>query len=145
MVRIDEPGPKIDEIDIATFETRRGIQLPDAYRQFLIRHNGGIPSPDIVDIPNDPKGPTDVQVFFGISTDIESSDLSWNFELVKSRYLGVRLLPIACDSGGNLFCLHLSEAQEFIVVYLDINAPPGSIYKVASGFDEFLGKFRNWE
>lgn len=100
MIEIDEQGRQIGEADIISFENTLGMRLPNDYRQFLLLNNGGIPSPDVVDVTGAPGSPTDVQVFFGIGTDVESSDLLWNLKLIKDRFPDRSILPIACDSRG---------------------------------------------
>src|SRR5437899_12283709 len=35
-------GPTISEGDIARFEDRLGYQLPEDYREFLLKYNGGL-------------------------------------------------------------------------------------------------------
>ena len=145
MIEINEPGPKISEADIALLEDESRARLPDTYRQFLLLNNGGIPSPDIVDVTDAPGSPTDVQVFFGIGRHIESSDLFWNLRLIEERYPDRHILPIACDSMGNLFCLRTSNSGWFNVAYCDLSDPAGTLYEVAENFDAFLNKIRPWE
>ena len=45
-------------------------------------------------------------------------------------------LPIACDSGGNRFCL----AEGGRVVYIDLDSPEPGKYLVGESFDAFLQK-----
>jgi hypothetical protein len=146
MVEISEQGSQsISAAEIAALEGKLGAKLSDSYRRFLMLNNGGRPSPDIIDIEGVPGSPTDVQIFFGIGRNIESSDLSWNLDLIAERYPGHHLLPIACDSGGNLFCLEVSQGIASEVMYCDLNDSCGAFYKVALHFDEFLNKIRAWE
>ena len=140
MIEINEQGQPISEVDIALLEDEFGTRLPDAYRRFLLLNNGGTPSPDVVDVAAISGSPTDVQVFFGIGRHIESSDLFWNLRLIEDRYPGRHILPIACDSGGNLFCLGTSKN----VVYCDMSDSAGTLYEVAPNFDAFLNKIRPW-
>jgi hypothetical protein len=37
-------GPEVSEADLAAFEATLGYPLPDDYRDFLLRYNGGRPS-----------------------------------------------------------------------------------------------------
>jgi hypothetical protein len=60
-----------------------------------------------------------IQEFFGIGLDIASSDLDWHMHEVPGL-LPDRLLPIACDSGGNLFCLSCSGQDAGHVIYVDL-------------------------
>jgi SMI1-KNR4 cell-wall len=104
VLNVENSGPSITEHDLARLEGSLGRQLSAPYRRFLLGHNGGAPDPVCVDVPG--FGETDVQVFFGIGRSIETSRIEWNIDALKERLEGV-LVPIACDSGGNLFCLSL--------------------------------------
>ncbi|MEX8505370.1 SMI1/KNR4 family protein [Leptothrix ochracea] len=142
---IENAGPNIGASDIAPIEAELGVVLPDSYRQFLINSNGGAPTPDTIDVPGALGSPTDVQVFFGIGRSVESSDLGWNLALVRERCPSLQALPIACDSGGNLFCLKFERDAAAKVVYCDLDDPDCSTYEVAASFDEFVGKIRAFE
>lgn len=145
MVDLDNQGKKLMEQDVVMLEGQLPSGLPDAYRQFLLDHNGGTPQPDCVDVPG--FGETDVQVFYGIDRDVETSSLRWNLDTLKER-LDRSLVPIACDSGGNVFCLSLRPDDKGAVIYCDLDsvfgdygkAPP--LYPVAADFDEFLNRLR---
>lgn len=43
---ITRAGPLITESDLAQFENTRNISLPEDYREFLMRNNGGTPAPN---------------------------------------------------------------------------------------------------
>ena len=105
MIAINNPGPQIDASRIAEVEAAIGGTLPASYEDFLLKNNGARPVPDTIDIDRLPGSSTDIQVFFGIGRGVETSNLSWNIKFVSKRLPDHRLLPIACDSGGNIFCL----------------------------------------
>jgi cell wall assembly regulator SMI1 len=142
---IENVGPKIEARDIAALEAELGADLPDSYREFLLLYNGGAPTPDTVDVSGAPGTPTDVQVFFGIARPVESSDVSWNLSLLSERCVGFRALPIACDSGGNLFCLKIERGVATEVIYCDLDDPDCVSYAVAPSFEEFIAKLRPFE
>jgi hypothetical protein len=139
MITIDGPGRSLTEEDLTALETTLRAKLPDAYRAFLLSNNGGVPSPDIVHVEGAPGSPTDVQVFFGIDRSIQSSDLYWNMRTFSDR-LPETMLPFACDSGGNLFCIYLTTEDAGSVIYVDLDQPEPCFYYVADGFDAFLDK-----
>lgn len=137
--RIEEPGKSLTKDDLAELERTLGASLPNQYRAFLFGNNGGVPCPDGVDVEGAPGSPTDVQVFFGIGRPVESSDLRWNRQMFADR-LPERMLPIACDSGGNLFCLSLSGEDVGSVSYVDLDEPQPAYYRAAADFGAFLDK-----
>jgi hypothetical protein len=133
--------PDPDAID--ALEQVLGTELPTSYREFLLRFNGGRPRVETLAVPGLPGSPTDVQVLFGLGTPVETSDLRWNLLMFHDR-LGSGVLPIACDSGGNVFGLRLTGDQIGSVSYWDLEAgfgDPESIptcYAVAESFESFL-------
>lgn len=144
-MQIDSIGPTITIQDIASIEAEFDASLPDSYRQFLLRYNGGVPTPDTIDVPGAAGSPTDVQVFFGIGRSSDSSDLAWNLALIGERCVGLHVLPIACDSGGNLFCLKVECGAANKLIYCDLDGPDCAMYEVASSFDEFAAMLRSFD
>jgi len=141
---IENTGPKIADVDLRAVEETLGASLPPEYRHFLLAFNGGAPTPDTIDVPHAPGTPTDVQVFFGIGRAVETSNLSWNLALIRRRCASQAFLPVACDSGGNLFCLEVERGVAMKVVYCDLEAVKCVFYPVAENFTEFLKKLREY-
>ncbi len=145
MFLVQNPGPPLTVRDVAKLEATLGFPLAAAYRQFLLDNNGGTPVPDRVDVPG--FGETDVQVFFGIGRAVEASCISWNLETLRVR-LSNRLVPIACDSGGNVFCLSAREEDEAAILYLDLESVYGDLeaktptHVVAPAFQSFIASLR---
>jgi len=139
-MKIENAGPSIGPEEIAELEKKVGVRLPPSYREFLLRFNGGVPRPDGIDVSGPPDMPTDVQVFFGIGRDVNSSDLYWNFSLVKNMRIGLQFFPLACDSGGNFFCFAVDEGSAMEVFYVDICSSPPVFYLVAPSFEGFIDK-----
>ncbi|MBA4055749.1 MAG: hypothetical protein C0490_13620 [Marivirga sp.] len=144
-MKINNFGPELTPAQIEILEAETGILLPKDYREFLLICNGGIPNQDknIVDIPEAPGSPTDVQVFFGIGRAVHSSDIKWNITLIKERCSDDDLIPIACDSGGNIFCLRPNK-DKHDVIYFDLDAPNPPCYFIASSFSAFIEKLRSF-
>jgi cell wall assembly regulator SMI1 len=142
---IDNCGPKVYQESIKALEAELGASLPQDYREFLMQYNGGAPSPNTIDVPNAPDMPTDIQVFFGIGRSIESSNLSWNLCLALERFPGQTLLPIACDSGGNLFCLHFNRGIANTIIYCDLVDSDIRYFPVTSTFTIFLTMIRDFD
>ncbi|THF66564.1 SMI1/KNR4 family protein [Pseudothauera nasutitermitis] len=139
-------GPSISMEQINDLEKKLDFGLPKDYKEFILCHNGGVPPADrnIIDIPNFNESPVDVQVFFGINQSINSSNIEWNLKLMKERFPDRKLIPIACDSGGNLFCFRAMEDKTQGIVYCDLEGHEGKEFVVASSFMEFLEIIRPW-
>lgn len=135
-------GPSVAEMDIVVLEMKLNAKLPDDYREFLLSKNGGRPEPDGVEVPGYDE--TDVQILFGMDRVVESSCIGWNLETLSTR-LPKQFIPIASDSGGNVFCISLTGCNRGSVLYADLSAVYGSegksapMYEVDSSFEIFLG------
>lgn len=142
MVSISEVGPSLSEQDVVDLEDLLEVTLPSSYRKFLLQFNGGIPTPDLIDVPGLQGGSTDVQIFFGIGRPVLSSGLKWNFENFGRVTVTTALLPIGCDSGGGIFAVALNGAGQKAILYFDPFDSDSRLYEVASCFEDFLGKIR---
>ena len=148
---ITDTGPNLSDSDVLELEARLRFTLPDAYRSFLLEFNGGISVPDTIHIDGLPGSPTDVQVFFGIGRAEETEGIEWNLASLSER-LEEQLLPIACDSGGSVFCLSLrphdygavffADLQE---VFADFETRRPRMYWIAPDFGGFLQMLRPFD
>jgi cell wall assembly regulator SMI1 len=144
MVTIEGEGCRIDERRVADIETLVAAKLPSGYRDFLLRHNGGRPTPDVIDINGLPGGAADIKNFFGFDQEFESENLIWHFEIMRENVPWRHLLPIAGDSFGNTFCLDLAPDSYGRVVYFDLKGDDSEFYDVAPDFEAFLEKIYPW-
>jgi cell wall assembly regulator SMI1 len=145
LIDISDKGPKLSDLDVYKLEGDFGETLPDDFKAFLMANNGGTPRPDCIYIKGLSGSPTDVQEFFGIGTDIESSDIYWNLDLIRQSCPNKKLLPIAVDSGGNFFLLDYTSSNGLQISYLEIDDGMGELYNVASSFSEFLSKITQFD
>ena len=121
--------------------------MPDDYRDFLFRNNGGRPTPNafpIEGLPNNPLGV--IQCFFGIDDPIESCNITWNHEVHEGR-IPPNLLPIACDDGGDLICISMYGDDAGAVLFWDRHQESGrpsydNVYRIAPSFSEFIDAIR---
>jgi cell wall assembly regulator SMI1 len=141
MIQITEQNRQLESSDLARIEEKMGRPLPEAYRAFLLAHNGGRPEPDAIQIPSWDFRTTDVKVFFGLDDEVECCDLLWHPDWLEGC-LENHLLPIADDSGGNNFVLVLADEDYGQVYYFDAREIPPRPYFVAKDFPEFLSKLR---
>lgn len=142
---------------IAKFERSFGLAIPASYRSFLLKYNGGRPSPDSIRADLAPQSPwLTVDYFYGYEATLDCYDLRWNYELWVSD-CPRKLLPIACDSGGSSFCISVSGDDVDRVYYRDwhrgahpwygneFSAKPRYpwTYLVALTFDELLARLEH--
>jgi hypothetical protein len=152
-VRIDRAFATTSHEEIAQFENRRGVILPDEYKRFLLMYNGGRPKPNAFDVPEWPHENSGLQRFFGIHPG-KDYDLEHEWEGYADRVPG-ELMPIACDSFGNLICLGIKGGRRGKIYFwdhedeLDENGRSrqdyGNVYLVANSLGEFLDKLKELE
>ena len=94
-------------------------ECPSSYRQFLLRFNGGRPTPSYFWLGSVGDGAWfRIHFFFGIDDDVECCDLLWNHATFKHR-LPSRVIPVASDEFGNLFCFDLRTSEHAPVLFWD--------------------------
>jgi cell wall assembly regulator SMI1 len=138
--------------DILKLESEIGLSLPNEYRAFLLKHNGGRPKPDAFPI-------------FGNAAD--NQGLVHSFLCVRPgdvyhlpdwirRYqerLPEGFIPVAVDQGGNLVCIATIGEQEGQVFFwdheeeVDEGEKPGfqNVYFISDGFQNFLDNLSELE
>ncbi|WP_290867853.1 SMI1/KNR4 family protein [Aquabacterium sp.] len=125
------------EQEVLAFEQKLNAQLPETYRQFLIRHNGDEPSNCYLAVPG--WGDSLVNFFFGIGfTDFRSLERclrSWVDVAENSR-----TIPIGADPGGNIFFIGVNDTNLGRVYFLDHEQFDEAPILIADSFMEFAAK-----
>ena len=113
--RVDEQGPPIEASVIDAFEKKHGLQLPEAYKNFLLQTNGGRPRPGNFPITGLDKNPYgSIQAFYGLKTEHRSEDLDVILDELQAPTVPKGILPIACTG---------YEADELVIDLRDPAAP----------------------
>ncbi|GIX05004.1 MAG: hypothetical protein KatS3mg114_0873 [Planctomycetaceae bacterium] len=113
---------------VATFERELGTTLPDEYRVFLLRHNGGVPDRETFDVPGEDGGERPFHCFFALHDgpwDDSTAEGSQGFPL-QAAFADYRVdggpadvLPIGKDWSGSYVCVGLAGADRGRVLYWD--------------------------
>ena len=138
-----DEGEPLTHDSIDALEKAVGKPFPPEYRVFLLAHNGGRPEAAIVDIDDCPQGASSVQIFLGVTGPVESETLEWSWNCFQGR-IDERLLPVADDPFGNLFCLSLDGDDRGHVFFVDRYEDSPRPYLVAGSWNEFLDKLRTY-
>jgi SMI1 / KNR4 family (SUKH-1) len=151
---IIEHSSSLTEDELAAAERQLGVNLPDDYRSFMLRYNGGQPEPDGFDVIwRDDRE---------CGQDWRTSTLSWFLSLDERR--GYNLLKynqpgfagriprgtiaIAVDAGGNLILLALEGPYAGRILFwvreyeVEEGEEPGydNVGIIADNFDQFLNE-----
>jgi cell wall assembly regulator SMI1 len=106
------------EESIQRLESEIGFHLPDDYRRFLADYNGGQPEPSGFVFETN-EGPSDSAVRYFLTLDKNKNyGILENLRDYKGR-IPKGLMPIACDSFGNLVLLDLGAKATGSVCFWD--------------------------
>jgi hypothetical protein len=133
---------QIEIKDIAQFETHNNISLPQDYKDFLLRHNGGRPKPNIV-----PSIKSDVQWIYGMVDEPYYASISQHIDMFHKR-IPSWYFPIANDSGGNLYLMSLYQENHGLIAFWNHEGETGgdadqyfdNMTIVANSFSDFLNE-----
>ena len=132
----------LNEADIKNIEAKLDLSLPLEYQEFLLKNNGGKPSPDAVKYEGEYFD--FVSCFYGARFNTYSDDIFRNREEYK-EYILPHYLAIGDSPGGDIYCLSLKEQDYGAVYYWDhelanYDGEPWeeNMVKLANSLTEFL-------
>lgn len=144
-IRISDTFDKIDIERLLDFEKFNNVELPEDYRNFLLTYNGGVLRSNTIPLEFTN---TDVLVLFGMF-DLPQYGSFFNKVDVFCERIPSWYIPIASDSGGNLFIMSLWEGNKGVVAFWrhEEESPEGeadqyfdNLTKVGESFMDFLSK-----
>lgn len=132
------------ERQLADIELQLGGKLPTDFREFLAATNGGKPLPSVF-LVRTTDGESDSRVRYFLTLDSAAS--SYSIQEFRRRYadrIPNGVLPIACDSFGNVVLLDICANKPGAVYFWDheneaMGEPTwNNISVVAATFTEFV-------
>lgn len=128
--------------DINQFETHNNISLPNDYKDFLIRNNGGRPNPNLV-----PSVKSDVQWIYGMVDEPYYASIFQHIDMFHKR-IPSWYFPIANDTGGNLYLMSLYHENHGLIAFWrheeetdgDADQYFDNMSIVANSFTDFLNQ-----
>ena len=150
-VTILDSAPPVSDEELALVEQRMGRAIPAAYREFLLTHNGGYPTPEafiIWDRDGKPLGEGGIHYF--LSSRAGASDDLEDYVRTYQDRVPPHFFPIADDPSGNILCLSTAGDDEGKVYFWDHEAEAGedettgydNVYFVADSFEALLDNLR---
>lgn len=135
-------GPKLCRADVVKAEKILGLRLPEAYVEFLLQHNGGVPSPGdfpITDMPQNPSGT--IECFLSLGAVEEYRSLIGANADLRDR-LPEGFVAVASTPSGSYLGIWCSGRQMGSVWLWDWYSkeaePARRVYYVSRSFDELL-------
>lgn len=146
---MEHQGPSLQEEDVSALEIALGNTLPEAFRKFLLRFNGGVPVPSFAPVEDMPNNPTlSIRRFFGLCQAYQCYDIESSYQVFSDR-VGAEGIPIASTGTAQYFILHLAGLRQGEVWVWDQSIAWGKdprdvpMYKSASSFAEFIESLRD--
>lgn len=142
MTQIHDSKGGVSEQDLINLEAQLGVKLPNSYRDFLKKHNGGYPQPDGFDFANGEDG-SSVDKFLEISSS-KNESVSEYYNNYKDR-IPKDYFPIAKDPGGNLILIGVKNSNADIYFWdheseAEDGDVPGmyNMHLIATSLDDFI-------
>lgn len=144
---IDSAG-QLTESALANAEKMFGRNIPDPYRSFLLKHNGGRPELNEFRMAGSAR-PGAIKSFFGIGMSERTLNLDYALEAFADR-IPAWSFPLARDPGGNLILLAAEGSRKGRVYFwdhereADDGEPPreDNLYLISDSFEEFLAQLK---
>lgn len=134
----------LNEKKLVKFEKKIRRKLPEEYREFLLKHNGGNPSKDCFEFKGEPYF---IDYVYGIHNGPEYLTLQWHIKILKNR-IPSSLVPFAGDPGGNLYCIDISDEKKGGIYFWNHetcdNGEWTYILKLAETFHDFFQNLKEY-
>lgn len=132
----------ITEQDLLSFEKGIDLKLPEDYKEFIIRNNGGYPTLTKFLFTDTRGNPSEslVDYFFPVGTDF-MYNVGALYDFMKSEdRLPNGMLPIAYDPFGNMVCISLSGEAHGSVYFWDheLEFEENNLSIIANSFSDFI-------
>ena len=144
MIENNNEFGKLKEIELSDFEKVNDIILPNDYKDFLLKFNGGVPNPNVNENPS-----TVVTYILGMHNGDYYASLYKHVDIFKRR-LPFSTFPIATDGFGNLFIMSVHPKGLGHIYFWDHEGEPeyqdghyiDNCYFVSYSFTEFLNNLK---
>lgn len=133
----------LKEEDLKHLESTLGVKLPQDYRAFMMIHNGGKPTVGVFNFAErGAQTSASVRRFFTLDDSHKFYSLNKHISIYHGRH-PPGMVPVACDSFGNLILLDCADEHYGSVFFWDHENedPSGSrrnLSLISRSFDEFL-------
>ncbi|HRI65419.1 MAG TPA: SMI1/KNR4 family protein [Polyangium sp.] len=153
-MKIEDPHGATSLDEITQFEVRWSRLLPLEYKQFLLKSNGGWPTPNVFEVPGWHGQGNSVMSFYGIHEGEKVDRLDSNCKTYEER-VPDDLIPIADDASGNVICIGWTGEREGKIYFWDhedeidedgcFRTDYRNVYLVANSLQEFLDNLMTHE
>ncbi|PFD97138.1 SMI1/KNR4 family protein [Bacillus cereus] len=132
--------------DIEIFERLNGLELPEDYKSFLLRDNGGKSNRRRFTTKDDVVT-SSIMMFFPLSEETENNLQNYLNYYIKGNKLPSRLIPIGKDPADNIICMSIQGSDIGSVYHChtyqiknEEELEAKFIREITSSFTEFINK-----
>jgi cell wall assembly regulator SMI1 len=116
----------ISQEDIETFEKKYNLKLPSEYQNFLLKHNGGMPTARRFKI-KDGKIKSSFKFIMPLMKEINNDEVKHNLEysyikFIRRNVIPDKYLPFGEDPRENILCISIKGDDYGSVFYWDREA-----------------------
>jgi hypothetical protein len=153
LTTVVDTGPLLTDEVIGNLESALGYELPQEYRSFLKKYNGGAPKESAVLFDSKKLGihGSTIGYFYGVGT---GSEDVLKMTKTLSGSIPIGMIPIADTPDGNYFLMSLRNDSFAKIYYFDHEVEPRLPFEparslpdnmeiVAPTFGEFLGQLQD--
>jgi len=143
---------QLTDLDIHEFEKKFHVRLPQDYREFMLKSNGGRPTDDwgfdFIEAGSSVHTSSVICDFLALNADSGKTydDLGKTYKmLVEERQIPPEVLPFANDPGGNYICISTAKGDHGRVCFCnhELEDPETGymiVSPIADSFSEFIDK-----
>jgi hypothetical protein len=156
-VKIRDAAKRVTPEQLQEVEQRLGMSLPDEYRKFLLRTNGGVPEPggfEFPDLSEDQPGDFDeVELFYSVLVPPPAEFDLRSFEsavrhMRSELKLPLDYVPIAMTVNQEIIALGVdgkARGKVYYWAYISAGFELSFLVELAASFDEFLDSLSETE
>lgn len=143
-----QPNGALTEQEIENLEARIQFKMPQDYRQFMLKSNGGSVPRNVyywVHANNLPEEEIEIKAFLGINPEEKVVDLSYWFDAYGYEYEGINTAQIALSDPGVIVLGYENDPRDGVYLWddsleLETSTEDNCMYKIADSFEEFVSK-----
>ncbi len=104
----------ISTVELREFENAFRFRITPVFREYLLEHNGGIPTPGI--FPTEANRNRKMQRLLDF-TDRYTVQEAWSVNTRLQEAIGEKRIVIGTDTVGNFICLEREYKRQYIVLW----------------------------
>jgi hypothetical protein len=141
---------RLEEKKLIEFEKKIEGVFPEAFRSFILEHNGGKPVPSSFKL-SEKQGTDRIHHMYGLHNGPSYCRIDNNWKVYKNR-MPKSLVPIADDPFGNAICIGINGNDKGKVFFWDHENEGnkreqpfyGNVQIIAENFQTFLNELFEW-